>query len=123
MRGSVVFGVRAHAEDWHAVMAMVLGGRDVYIVDHNGCLYPLELRHVTTGENGMTRLLRLVKTGRSKRRARWSDASLAHDAAEAPLAGSHPAGHRAGAPRRRSRARVPLTRRERRSGGASARGR
>lgn len=53
-------------------MEMVLQGRDVYIVDDQGYLYPLELRHLTTGENGMTDLLRLVKrdTRRDERTGR-----------------------------------------------------
>jgi hypothetical protein len=48
-------------EDWHAVMQLVLEGKDVYIVSDQGFLYPLELRHMTSGQSGMTDMLRRVK--------------------------------------------------------------
>ena len=51
-------------EQWKDVMRMVFDeGKDVYIIDDKGGWYPLELRHVTTGENALTKMLRKVKRG------------------------------------------------------------
>lgn len=55
-------------DQWREVMRLVFEERkDPYIVLKCGCLVPLELRHVTVGENGLTDMLRRVK--RDARRA------------------------------------------------------
>ena len=36
-------------------------GEDVYLIDDKGYWYPVELRHVTTGPDGMSEMLGLVK--------------------------------------------------------------
>jgi hypothetical protein len=50
------------AAQWEDIHVRVFErGEDVYIVDDRGALYPLELRHVTTGPNGMNEMLGMVK--------------------------------------------------------------
>lgn len=61
-------------EQWSDVHRMIFDERkDVFIVDHRGYLYPVELRHVTTGPRGLSQML-----GRVKRDARREGHSHSH---------------------------------------------
>lgn len=49
-------------QQWEEILVRVFDhGEDIYLIDDKGYLYPLELRHLTVGPNGMNEMLGLVK--------------------------------------------------------------
>jgi len=64
-------------EQWSDVHRMIFEERkDVFIVDDHGYLYPVELRHVTTGPSGLSQMLRRVKRDARRESRSHSHTSL-----------------------------------------------
>lgn len=67
-------------QQWEEILVRVFEhGEDIYLIDDTGGWYPLELRHVTDGPNGMNKMLRLVK-GDARAAARDGRAHHSHTA-------------------------------------------
>src|ERR1700738_240449 len=54
-------GCQLSQEDWSEIQARLFAGEDVYVFDHEGWAYPVYLKHVTSGPDGLTEMLGLVK--------------------------------------------------------------